>query len=194
MKFKIDGLVIEERPTGKEYYGEYVWPASLVMCDFLKRNTEIIKGKRVLELGAGTGMSGLYAAKLGASHVTLSDFIDYNIENIKINIRKNKLNGKAEPRWFKWGESMGEKWDVIIGSDITYPTMDFNNLNKAIKMHINPGGRCILAHNSRSGFNLGDNFKEIETHKILDVNLFSKLVKNNCTETDQITITEMVGR
>ena len=24
MKFKIDGLLIEERPTGQEYYGEYV--------------------------------------------------------------------------------------------------------------------------------------------------------------------------
>lgn len=68
MKFVIDDLVIEERPTGNEFYGEYVWPASLVMCEFLKRNPELVKGKRVLELGSGTGIVGLYAAKLGANN------------------------------------------------------------------------------------------------------------------------------
>ena len=83
MRFVVDDLVIEERPTGNEFYGEYVWPAGLFMCDFLKRNSELVKGKRVLELGSGTGLVGLYAAKLGASHVTLTDFIDFNIENIK---------------------------------------------------------------------------------------------------------------
>ena len=191
MKFEIDGLVIEERPTGQEFYGEYVWPSGLYMCEFLKKNPEIVKGKTVLELGSGTGISGLYAAKLGAKHVTLTDFIDWNIENIKKNIKENKLGRKATPRWFKWGTNLDQNWDVIIGSDITYPSMDFPALMEAIKTHISPGGRCILVHNDRPGFNFGSEFKELESTKIENVQFFSKLVKKNST-IDTLRVIEMV--
>jgi len=193
MKFTVDDLVIEERPTGNEFYGEYVWPASLVMCEFLKRNPELVKGKRVLELGSGTGIVGLYAAKLGAEHVTLTDFIDFNIENIKLNIKENGLEGMVEPRWFQWGTNLGENWDIVIGSDLTYPAMDLSALVKAIKTHLKPDGRCILAHHQRENFNFGFKFKEIESHEMGDINSFSKLIKDNC-KLNKIQIIEMEVR
>lgn len=193
MKFVVDDLVIEEKPTGNEFYGEYIWPAGLAMCDFLKRNPELVKGKRVLELGSGTGIVGLYTAKLGATHVTLTDFIDFNIENIKINIKENRLEGVAEPRWFQWGTNLGENWDIIIGSDLTYPAMDLPALMKAINTHLKPDGRCILAHHQRENFIFGFKFKEIESHDVGAMNSFSKLVKDNC-KLNKIQIIEMEVR
>jgi predicted nicotinamide N-methyase len=193
MKFVLDDLIIEERPTGNEFYGEYVWPAGLAMCEFLKRNPKLVKGKRVLELGSGTGIVGLYAAKLGAKHVTLTDFIDWNILNIKTNIEDNRLGNVAEPRWFRWGTSLGEQWDVIIGSDLTYPAMDFPALVKAVKTHLKPGGRCILAHHQRENFNFSSEFRELESHEMGDINSFSKLVKDNC-KFSKIQIIEMEVR
>jgi predicted nicotinamide N-methyase len=193
MRFVVDDLVIEERPTGNEFYGEYVWPAGLFMCDFLKRNSELVKGKRVLELGSGTGLVGLYAAKLGASHVTLTDFIDFNIENIKRNIKENGLSGPTEPRWFKWGTSLGEQWDVILGSDVTYPTMDHQALWKTINTHMKPGGRCILAHHQRDDFNFSSKFKELDRTEVEDLNSFSKLIKDNCKR-PTVAIIEMVDQ
>jgi predicted nicotinamide N-methyase len=193
MKFMIDDLVIEERPTGNEFYGEYVWPAGIAMCEFLKRNPKLVEGKRVLELGSGTGIAGLYAAKLGAEHVTLTDFIDWNIENMKINIKDNGLEGLAEPRWFQWGTSLYEQWDVILGSDITYPAMDFPALVKAIKTHLKPNGRCILAHHQRENFNFRSEFKELESHEMDDMTSFSNVVKNNC-KFSTIKIIEMEVR
>lgn len=191
MRFVIDDLVIEERPTVNEFYGEYIWPAGLFMCDFLKRNSELVKGKRVLELGSGTGIVGLYAAKLGASHVTLTDFIDFNIEGIKRNIKENGLAQVTEPRWFKWGPSLEDQWDVILGSDVTYPTMDHPALWKTIKTHVKPGGRCILAHHQRDDFNFSSKFKELDRTEVGDLNSFSKLVKDNCKRST-VTIIEMV--
>jgi len=190
MRFVVDDLVIEERPTGNEFYGEYIWPASLFMCDFLKRNPELVKGKRVLELGSGTGIVGLYAAKLGATHVTLTDFIDFNIECVKRNIKENGLGAVSEPRWFRWGTTLGEQWDVILGSDVTYPAMDHMALWKTIRTHLKPGGRCILAHHKRENFNFIYKFKELDRTEVGDLNSFSKLVKDNCKRST-VTIIEM---
>jgi predicted nicotinamide N-methyase len=200
MKFVIDDLVIEERPTGNEFYGEYVWPASLVMCEFLKRNPELVKGKRVLELGSGTGIVGLYAAKLGAKHVTLTDFIDWNILNIKTNLKENGLEGVAEPRWFQWGTILGENWDVIIGSDIVYPVVDKIALVKAIKMHLKPGGKFILGYNDRPGDDItileksGLRLKELERREIdFEPEKFSGIVHKN-HDSDIYRIIEMEVR
>lgn len=186
MKFEIDDLVIEERPTGNEFYGEYIWPAGIAMCEFLKRNPELVKGKRILELGSGTGIVGLYAAKLGAEHVTLTDFIDFNIEHIKTNIKKNGLEGVAEPRWFRWGTSLDEQWEIIIGSDIVYPVMDKIALIKAIKMHLKPGGKFILGYNYRPGDDMtifeksGLRVKELERREIeIEHEKFSDIVHKN---------------
>ena len=189
MKFEIDGLVIEERPTGQEFYGEYVWPSALVMCDYLKRNPEIVKGKRVLELGSGTGIVGLYAAKLGAKHVTLTDFIDWNIEAIKRNIQENHLEKVADPRWLAWGTNLHEKWDVILGSDVTYPTMDYPALLNAVHTHLVSQGRCVFAHHHRP-WACGPNLNEIETHEVSNLEVYSELVKSNCNS-PKISIIEM---
>jgi predicted nicotinamide N-methyase len=151
------------------------------MCDFLKRNPELVKGKRVLELGSGTGIVGLYAAKLGASHVTLTDFIDFNIEHIKRNIKENGLERVTESRWFKWGTNLREQWDVIIGSDIIYPAMDKDALLNAIKTHLKPGGRCIIGYNDRPGDDMSlFEMKEIEKREIDFVpEKFSEIVSKN---------------
>lgn len=186
MKFIIDDLVIEERPTGYGFYGEYIWPTPLFMCEFLKRNPEIVRGKRVLELGSGTGIVGLYAAKLGAKHVTLTDFIDWNIENIKTNLKENGLEGVVEPRWFQWGTNLCEQWEIIIGSDIVYPVMDKISLIKAIKMHLKPGGKFILGYNDRPADIMsifetsGLRVKELEKCEIeFEHDKFSEIVHKN---------------
>lgn len=49
--------------------GCHVWPAGLWLAQWLLNNPHIVKGKRCLELGAGTGLVGAVAAQLGASQV-----------------------------------------------------------------------------------------------------------------------------
>jgi predicted nicotinamide N-methyase len=52
--------------------GSRVWDAAIAMGIWLARNEELFCGKSVLELGSGTGFSGICAALAGAD-VTLSD-------------------------------------------------------------------------------------------------------------------------
>ena len=53
--------------------GGVVWPAARALCRWQADLAEELVGARVLELGAGTGACGLFAAGLGASSVCLTD-------------------------------------------------------------------------------------------------------------------------
>ena len=53
-----------------------LWPTSLVLCNFLCDHPEYVAGKRVIELGSGSGAVGLVCAALGAASVTLTDVPD----------------------------------------------------------------------------------------------------------------------
>ena len=54
-------------------YGLYLWPSSPVLGWYLWLHQDRIKGKTVLELGAGTALPGLLCGKVGARKVFLAD-------------------------------------------------------------------------------------------------------------------------
>lgn len=53
-------------------YGLYTWPSAPVLAQWVWHHRSRMPGARLLELGAGTALPGILAAKCGA-HVTLSD-------------------------------------------------------------------------------------------------------------------------
>lgn len=53
--------------------GATVWPAAMIMLKYLEKNPLLIRGKRVVDLGSGTGLTSLAAALLGANHVVCTD-------------------------------------------------------------------------------------------------------------------------
>ena len=91
--FNINGTntPITIRSYYSENFGEYVWPSSRYLGELLCQNAELIKGKRIMELGCGSGLSGIVASKLGAN-VIFTDQSDP--ESILNNCRENtKENG-----------------------------------------------------------------------------------------------------
>ena len=64
-------IVIPEIMVGA--YSFYTWPAAKILAQFIFYMRECLPGKNILEIGAGTSLPGLLAAKLGAN-VTLSKF------------------------------------------------------------------------------------------------------------------------
>ncbi|KAH9287995.1 hypothetical protein KI387_032112, partial [Taxus chinensis] len=56
----------------QEDYGLFVWPCSIVLAEYVWQQRARFSGLNVVELGSGTALPGVVAAKLGAD-VTLTD-------------------------------------------------------------------------------------------------------------------------
>ncbi|WYZ41258.1 hypothetical protein EsH8_V_000153 [Colletotrichum jinshuiense] len=113
--------------------GLRTWEAALHLGQYLCANQQIIQGKRVLELGAGTGYLAILCAKhLAATHVVASDGSDDVINNLPESFYLNELQDSqlVTPMELRWGHALvgtedqqwnnGDSVDVVIGADITY--------------------------------------------------------------------------
>ena len=67
-----------------------LWPTSLALSKYLCDHPSLVAGKRVVELGSGTGAVGIICAALGAASVTLTDMPDA-LDLIQQNVQQNVL-------------------------------------------------------------------------------------------------------
>ena len=113
--------------------GLRTWEAALNLGHFLfsTEGRSYISGKRILELGAGTGFLAISCAKnLGADLVLATDGSREIISGLQSNICLNGLgsSGKIRTSVLKWGQSLSSivldsygtrlSYDLIIGADV----------------------------------------------------------------------------
>ncbi|KAJ7233145.1 putative methyltransferase-domain-containing protein [Mycena haematopus] len=102
--------------------GGVAWPAGEVLARYLvKIGSEAFRGKKVLELGSGTGLVGLVAAMLGGT-VYLTDQAPL-LNIIRKNVEINKLSPLCVVEELNWGEPIPvniPRPDVILAADCVY--------------------------------------------------------------------------
>lgn len=143
----------------REEYGLYVWPASIPLAEYVWQQRDRFRGIKALELGAGTALPGIVAAKVGAQ-VTLTDHADQ--PQVFDNMRRTcELNGvDCKMQGLTWGE-----WDeetcalqhggvqIILGADVLYQSDDFDDLLATVSylLHGTPNAVFITTYQHRSG-------------------------------------------
>ncbi|CAM9415382.1 unnamed protein product [Ectocarpus sp. 8 AP-2014] len=71
--------------------GLRVWEAGRALAEFCLAHSGLLRGKRVLELGAGIGMTGMaVAATCGAAEVVLTDYAPRVLANLHHNVEINR--------------------------------------------------------------------------------------------------------
>ena len=110
--------------------GGFVWNGAFKLCAYCTEHSErLVRGKRVLELGAGCGLPGIVSATLGASTVVLTDqFTDLLEPNVAANAQH--CAAPIEVSVLSFGDGAEElqqldrivtpaPFDLVLGSEIT---------------------------------------------------------------------------
>ncbi|XP_058228075.1 uncharacterized protein LOC131336306 [Rhododendron vialii] len=141
--------------------GLFVWPCSIVLAEYVWQQRLPFSRVRVsvVELGAGTSLPRLVAAKL-SSDVTLTD--DANRPEVLANMRRvsdlNNLNCNVMGlTWSVWDDDVFSIHHIIIlGADVLYDTSAFDDLfpTVAFLLQNSPGSVFMTTYHNRSGHHL----------------------------------------
>src|SRR5215813_13597795 len=129
-------------------YGLLLWESAIALAQELEDRPELVAGARVLELGAGVGLPGLVARRLGA-RVHQTDKAEDALRVAARNERENGLSGVERflADWTDWTHA--DRYDVIIGADILYEKEMHSALAAIVERSSAPRGTVLLADPGR---------------------------------------------
>jgi predicted nicotinamide N-methyase len=124
-------------------YGITLWTAAVALAHEIAARGADFSGRRVLELGSGTGLPGIVAASFGAAVVQT----DRNELAMALCRRNLELNGVTTTQrvvdWTDWDST--ERFDWIIGSDILYAEETHPHLERIFERNLAAFGKLLIS-------------------------------------------------
>ena len=166
-------------PAGGDFWdmtGAALWPASFLLVEWLSANIQYVRGRDVLELGAGYGMCGIAAAALAARSVLVSDGSETAVATAAANIAANTIENATACRC-EWGaeppprphnavdgetDEVHSGFDLIIGSELAHRSTDvgtlralFQTVSLSLSSGADTGARFVTAYAVRGPASAG---------------------------------------
>ncbi|KAM7502179.1 hypothetical protein LguiB_001083 [Lonicera macranthoides] len=163
-------LQFSQDPNSK-HLGTTVWDASMVLVKFLEKNCRKgrfcpskLKGKRVIELGAGCGVAGFGMALLGCNVVSTdqTEVLPLLMRNVERNTSRilqtnpdSDLIGSIKVAELDWGNedhirALEPPFDYIIGTDVVYAEHLLEPLLKTMLALSGPKTTILIGYEIRS--------------------------------------------
>ncbi|MDR2489167.1 MAG: methyltransferase [Desulfovibrio sp.] len=133
-------------------YWVELWPSSLALAVWLKRNQNRIIGRNCLELGCGLGFTSLIGAYLGAKVLAM----DYNADALSFARQNAEANALPHPLWvlMDWRKPAvaPKSCDFIWGGDIIYEDRFVEPIFAFLDYTLADNGRAWIAEPGRITF------------------------------------------
>lgn len=155
-----------------------LWGDKLAECGKITANIILdklydinVEGKTILELGAGAGLPSMCACMMNAKNVVTTDYPDDSLVN---NIKHNLQNFQnSHVTGYKWGcdpnpiiqLNEGEKFDIVILSDVIFNVTVHKELAKSIYLFLKPDGIALVL------------FTHHRTHNVVQEQNFFNVIK-----------------
>ena len=97
-------------------YWAFCWASGLALARFLAEQPHWVKGKRVLDFGAGSGVAAIAAAKAGALEVVACDLDPLALAACRANAQLNKVQLSYSCDFF----AEADRFDLILVADVLY--------------------------------------------------------------------------
>eukprot|EP00243_Klebsormidium_subtile_P011348 TRINITY_DN6402_c0_g2_i1.p1 TRINITY_DN6402_c0_g2~~TRINITY_DN6402_c0_g2_i1.p1 ORF type:complete len:214 (-),score=47.90 TRINITY_DN6402_c0_g2_i1:469-1110(-) len=157
-------LRLEASSTDYDLTGQIVWPGAQLMGAYLSAQAECFKGKKVLELGSGVGLTGLLCARF--CPVVMTDHNETVLKVMRRNVAfqtevaKEAALHEVDCMQLEWGNRdhldailarHPGAFDYILGADICYQQASVPLLFRTVRqlLDVRIGAKFILAYVSR---------------------------------------------
>lgn len=107
-------------------YWCFCWASGLALARWLLQHPEQVAGKRVIDVGAGSGVVALAAKLAGASHVVACDLDPLALQACRANADLNQLELDYSQDLF----SETEPYDLLLAADVLYDTANLPLLQR----------------------------------------------------------------
>lgn len=150
----LDALVdqIDDEHFNKDerlpYWAE-LWPSAIGLARYIKGNPQIVRGKTVLELGCGLGLTSMVISGCKPKQILVTD---YEQDALDVAEKNFALNGKTPPQFkmLDWREAnLDQKFEVIIAADILYEERFFTPLIRLLNSYLAHSGKIIIGEPNR---------------------------------------------
>ena len=119
-------LCLEGASTDHDLTGQVVWPVSVALARFVAARLDSLKGRRVVEVGAGTALAGLAAARADCASVCLTDGSDVIMQLLERALASSNvtatLKAPTSAQKLLWGDRASFDGlggcDVVLGADV----------------------------------------------------------------------------
>jgi predicted nicotinamide N-methyase len=99
-------------------YWAFAWPGGQALARYILDHPEIFAGRRVLDLGSGSGITAIAAAKVGAQHVLAADIDEVALAAILVNAAENVVQIETTAKDLLRCPFTG--FDIIVVGDLFY--------------------------------------------------------------------------
>ena len=127
--------ILEDPP-----YWCFCWASGLVLARWLAERPQWVRGKRVLDFGAGSGVAAIAAAKAGAAEVVACDLDPLALAACRANAALNGVELRYSQDFF----AEADRYELIIVADVLY-----DRTNLPLLDHFLSRGREALVADSR---------------------------------------------
>ncbi|OZY64378.1 class I SAM-dependent methyltransferase [Pseudomonas fragi] len=97
-------------------YWAFCWASGLALARFLAEQPQWVKGKRILDFGAGSGVAAIAAARAGALEVVACDLDPLALAACRANAQLNDVALGYSSDFF----AEADRFDLILVADVLY--------------------------------------------------------------------------
>jgi predicted nicotinamide N-methyase len=142
---------LEEQNIDPPYWA-FCWPGGQAIARYLLDNPEQVRGKHVIDLAAGSGVSSMAAARAGAASVIANDIDALSLVAAQVNGKANGLSfGISVEDWLA-GPDGAPAADVVIAGDVCYERDMSARALAWLRSHARQGRLVLLGDPGRNYF------------------------------------------
>jgi predicted nicotinamide N-methyase len=125
-------------------YWAFVWAGGQALARYVLDHPDAVRGRRVLDLAAGSGVAAIAAAKAGAAHVTAADVDPAAAEAIRRNATANRVVVAVR--------SDIRAADVVLAGDAFYSPSVAQRMTALLRDQARRGARVLVGDPGRGYF------------------------------------------